>query len=305
MDHNYEYEELIKKIEGLKKTFDLVRLVEPVSGKLCEFLKDKNEIKVTEYECYSLWDKNKKCKNCVSIRALLDKTRYTKFEFVNDDIYFVLAKYVKVLEREYVLEMAVKLNSQNILSSSGKSEFVNLISNINKDIYKDELTGVYNRKYLTERLPAMVLKSQYNSKQIGVAIIDIDYFKNINDTYGHQIGDEIIKAVSNILQSTVSNRRGDFVSRPGGDEFVVVFDNIEKYTFRKRLEKIIKKSRDFMFNENLKEGEKIKISISIGGALSSEIEDFKMKPIISLADERLYNAKKNGRDQMNISPHNE
>ena len=153
---------------------------------------------------------------------------------------------------------------------------------------KDYLTGLYNRYYLIEYLKTKLEEVKKESYSLCIAMIDIDFFKKINDTYGHLVGDEVLKGLANLLRNSL--RKQDIVARYGGEEFLVVmpFASIEHAC--RRIEEIRKKVASFQFANG------IKITISAG--VSEYKLDDDIESLIKRADENLYLAKETGRNKV-------
>lgn len=158
---------------------------------------------------------------------------------------------------------------------------------------KDGLTGLYNHALLIELFEKEIDKQQRNNGSISFAMIDIDDFKKINDTYGHISGDTVLKELSNILMSSV--RGGDIVGRYGGEEFSIVFPGIDEQNAFQLCERIRKEVEDFNFEIGI---ETVKITISIGINFNELKGIINKREIIQKADEALYRAKHNGRNRI-------
>ena len=159
----------------------------------------------------------------------------------------------------------------------------------------DGLTGLYTRAYFIERLQEEIERAKTNSIPITVAMIDIDYFKKVNDTYGHLAGDTFLKQVSNILRRRF--RAVDVLSRYGGEEFAVLMYHTtinESYKILEEVRKMVEEEKFFMPIESYHPIQ-IKKTISIGIAELKEEQN--PDEIIKKADDALYMAKKQGRNQ--------
>lgn len=173
----------------------------------------------------------------------------------------------------------------------------NLLLNSNNELlekmFKDDLTNLPNRRYLNSHLESVMLKFEEIKAVFGVMFFDLDFFKKINDNYGHNAGDEVLKMVANVFKN--SSRNKDVIGRWGGEEFLGVFENIEKKKFLEIAERI----RMLIENSQVDLGdEKIKVTVSIGVAIAKEGE--KIETVIRRADEALYLAKKKGRNRVEI-----
>lgn len=157
---------------------------------------------------------------------------------------------------------------------------------------KDFLTGSYNRRFFFESGESIFDKAKRADEIITVAMFDIDKFKNINDTYGHDVGDEAIKEIARLLNENL--RTSDLVARFGGEEFCVLLENIELEDVEELFEKI-----RLAFEVNvLKVGDlEISFTVSIGVCYGIEAT---LEDMIKKSDEGLYYCKENGRNQVKI-----
>ena len=258
----------------LKQVFDVVRLVD-VSSNTQYVFDEQGELIAQPYVCYAVWNKHGRCENCISAKAYAGRTRLTKFEFVDHDVYYVISMYLEVDDVPYMLEMVNKVNDDSLFGAYGKNEFVEAITGYNQKLYIDPLTGAYNRRYYEEQL------SSLRGLQ-GVAMVDVDYFKQINDSWGHQVGDMALRGIVEAILSCV--RSTDAVVRYGGDEFMILFRDIPREVFGTRLETV----REKVGNMVLEGCPELKLSVSIGGAYRKDPEE----ELVRLADEQLYQAKK-------------
>lgn len=268
-------EEVKQMMNELRRVFDIVRIVEAPSDKQC-CINETCELVEESGRCFDLWNQEARCKHCVSMRALSQKRLSRKFEFVGSEAYLITAMYVEIENEPFVIEMIAHLTNDTMLAAWGTSDFVETISKYNHKLYLDALTDAYNRQYYDEQLAA--LPGEY-----AVAYIDLDRFKDINDTWGHHAGDEALKAVVDTMKSCV--RDMDSVVRFGGDEFVLVFRNISKSIFAIHLEKIRKLVSEIV----LEEFPDMHLSLSIGGYHGEGT----VENLVQKADELLYDAKKN------------
>lgn len=157
---------------------------------------------------------------------------------------------------------------------------------------RDFLTGLYNRRYFFENMQEYIEDTKESGEQFAVAIIDIDNFKNINDSYGHDMGDKVITSISEVLRTNTSYR--DIVARFGGEEFCVVLKNINKYSASDILERLRQEVEKFNFN--IDATNQIRFTISIG--VSIHDNDDTLEETINQADMMLHSAKQNGKNQI-------
>jgi len=157
---------------------------------------------------------------------------------------------------------------------------------------RDYLTGLYNRRFFFQTMQEYVEDVKESGEKFAVAMIDIDHFKKINDTYGHDIGDKVIVTLADILRS--STNPSDVVARFGGEEFCVVLKNINRYSALDILERI----RQTVESYSVEIGKEqfVNFTISIGAVIHKEEDN--LEESINEADMCLYKAKHNGRNQV-------
>lgn len=160
---------------------------------------------------------------------------------------------------------------------------------------RDKLTDTYNRWYLLERLKQISEKYKRLDTPFSIAIIDIDLFKDINDEFGHQAGDYVLKAFTDIIKKNI--RSYDILGRYGGEEFIIVLPGSKKKQASVLISRILKKitNTDFIYdNQN------ITLQFSAGVADVCEVgkDNLDMEKLIELADKRLYKAKDMGRGKI-------
>lgn len=162
---------------------------------------------------------------------------------------------------------------------------------------RDPLTNIYNRGYVFERLYQNIELYKRERSNFSLAILDLDHFKKINDTYGHQVGDFVLKEFAEMLACKI--RAYDTMGRYGGEEFVILFHNSDKVTALKTLERIAENLNDYSFKYG-KEDINITFSCGIADAMELADDELSVGSIIELADKRLYEAKEMGRNNIVI-----
>ena len=206
----------------------------------------------------------------------------------------ISAKFLKLgandfLSKSFIKEEFYARVSQNIDS-------LNLIIRLKNIAMRDHLTGLYNRHYFFSSAEKQLKIAKDSNDKAFLAMIDIDYFKSVNDTYGHQVGDEVLVSFSNQLKSIVGRQLpGSIIARFGGEEFVIMyFDNNPKIDFIDVLENL----RTEVETSPVKYGElEVSFTISIGVSLANRDLD----KMIKVADDSLYVAKENGRNMLVLS----
>ena len=266
-----ETEEMMKQLE---KVFSIVRILD-VEG--LETANSFNKGKMPDHpcQCYSFWNRDTRCENCISARVLADKKQRTKIEFIDSDMYQVISRYIEIDNVPHIIEMINCLDSDTLIDSDGRKELIGKIAGFDKEIYLDVLTGAYNRKYYEDNV-------KMSTRVSGIAMLDIDDFKLYNDTFGHMAGDVALETVVGVIKEEI--RKIDLIIRYGGDEFLIVMPGIEENSFVKKIRYI----REKIDNTKVPGYPELKLSVSIGGVVSDG------RPIeyaIDKADKLMYKAK--------------
>ena len=204
-------------------------------------------------------------------------------------------KYLKLSVNDFVLKpydiYIIKLKIDTQL------KLINYLKQIEELSLKDKLTGLPNRRSFDIYLSSLFFNTMRNKEELSVIICDIDKFKNFNDTYGHQVGDKVLKGTGHLLKS-ILKRRNDFVARWGGEEFVIIiYKKNKEDTFlmaeyiRKAVEKNVLKIGDL----------ELKLTISLGVCSKVIEEDDTIDGLLQIADKALYKAKDTGRNKTCIN----
>jgi two-component system cell cycle response regulator len=160
----------------------------------------------------------------------------------------------------------------------------------------DPLTGVYNRRFGLERLHEEFARTTRDGSPLGVMMFDIDHFKETNDTYGHLVGDRVLKSICAIARSSL--REGDVLFRFGGEEFVGVLPAASAEDLRMVGERLRKAIEDSTLTDGAKT---VRVTVSIGGAAYPNQNVESQDALMRLVDEALYRAKGSGRNRVEIS----
>jgi len=163
------------------------------------------------------------------------------------------------------------------------------------EVGRDTLTQLLNRRFLPTILKREIDLSRRKEESFGIMMIDIDFFKRVNDTYGHEAGDHALQQVASLIMNNA--RAGDFSFRYGGEEFLMVLTEVDSNQAMFVAEKIRKRveSADILLSND----RTLKITISIGVAMSDANPDYQR--LIERADKALYEAKNNGRNQSHLN----
>ena len=158
----------------------------------------------------------------------------------------------------------------------------------------DSLTKLYNRRFFIDASQTFLEVAKRENSPLSLLMIDIDKFKNINDTYGHQIGDEIIKLLAKIMLE--GERKSDMSCRYGGEEFVILLPNTSLQEAQYVAQKI--KNRVESSHFKTPEQDEVTFTISIGIATVNLVDEINIEKMLKRADDALYEAKEKGRNQI-------
>ena len=167
-----------------------------------------------------------------------------------------------------------------------------LESKLEKLALYDALTGLYNRGSFDEALQDELIRASRYGKYTSLLLIDIDFFKNVNDTYGHQAGDNVLKSIANTISSL--KRCSDYAARYGGEEFAIILPETTSEDAMTMAERI----RAAVAGKEFKISKKVTIHLTISIGIGSSMKQISPELLIETADRALYKAKENGRNQI-------
>ena len=226
---------------------------------------------------FDFWEKEHPCDkdSCIVLQALRDKAVRTKLEYIGSQLYEVTARYMEVEGEPYVLELVKRMDDNYMIDETQREKLLRHFGGYHEQLYKDALTGAYNRRYFEEKIRKSTVSA-------GVAMIDLDDFKLYNDSFGHDTGDVVLITFVNIIKNCT--RKTDMLIRYGGDEFLLIMPGIKEENFKNKLLQILEEVR----RADVPGYGGLRLSASIGGVLSngSVIED-----AIGRADKLMYQAK--------------
>jgi diguanylate cyclase (GGDEF)-like protein/PAS domain S-box-containing protein len=192
------------------------------------------------------------------------------------------------------MEASMRAINDHLMARLG--EISGLQEQLRKQAMHDSLTGLFNRRYLDEMLERELARSKREGLPLTVMMLDIDFFKKLNDTYGHQAGDEVLRRLADLLRQ--NSRAEDIPCRYGGEEFLLVLPNMGRVDALARAEQW---RQEFEALRIVFGQMSMRSSISIGIATFPEHGETRTT-LIEAADKALYVAKHNGRNRVEISP---
>ncbi|MBT3192422.1 MAG: diguanylate cyclase [Verrucomicrobia bacterium] len=160
----------------------------------------------------------------------------------------------------------------------------------------DPLTGAYNRRFGLGRLQEEFSRAVRASSPLGVMMLDLDHFKSVNDTYGHMVGDRVLKSVVGCVRSIL--REGDILLRYGGEEFMAIFPAASSADLRDMGERIRRRVEETSL---LVGDQTISVTVSLGGASFPDNNFDSVEKLVELSDKALYRAKENGRNRTEVA----
>ena len=289
---------LLSKLEEnlnlFQKMYDIVRLVDPIKKKVIEY--HGCNIQETNTVCCDYWGNGEICNNCISVRAYLCNKCYIKLEQTSNTIMVVTAVPIQNATQPIIIEL-LKDATDSMLIGTGKYPsgypIQNIVTELNDLIVRDELTGIYNRRYIDERLPVDIVKSSLSEMLLSVIFIDLDNLKEINDTFGHVYGDKVINKVTKLISKHI-RKETDWVARYGGDEFLICLNNSSAEEAYQIAERIRCKIAELKIRVQDKT---IRTTASLGVYTLERTNKLTAEEVIALADNRMYEAKKSGKNK--------
>ncbi len=274
------------KIDLYKEIFSVVQLVVSSDSygfetqkcdKCCEGSREENAEDIKPGRvifCKKRADKP--CAVCIVNETFAEKKSKIKIEYFKDRLYQVMTEYIEIEDVPHVILLANFLDDNTLPEFADCSEFVERVTEYTDKLYKDALTGAYNRRYYEDEVKNL-------TNPAGVALIDLDDLKVSNDLSGHHAGDQALSTA--VLAMKKSIRDSDMLIRYGGDEFLLVVPHIKKDSFKILLNRI----KSNVYSAIVPEYPDLQLSVSIGGVISDEGETVE-KAVLS-ADKLMYIAK--------------
>lgn len=191
------------------------------------------------------------------------------------------------------LELHIEIDKSNRINKTVGMQ--NILSRLCQLTIEDSLTGLYNRRYFNQAMKNEIERNYRDNRSLALAIIDIDHFKRVNDTWGHDVGDKVLQNVANIMKNNV--RQSDTISRIGGEEFAVIMPNIRQHLAGEVMERLRADIENAIIPVDNNE---LQVTISIGTAVSEPKQIITVDEFYNLSDQALYQAKNSGRNKVVI-----
>lgn len=214
-------------------------------------------------------------KNSLSLRAFWEKSQKTRLEYIDSRVCQKISRYVEIDGQPHVVEILNVLDVTTESSENAREQLTAKVRGYDEELYLDALTGAYNRRYYENRIRKV-------RGHAGVAMIDLDDFKLYNDTCGHNAGDLVLNTVVGIIRGCI--RKTDILIRYGGDEFLLILQDVDEEIFSKKLKQI----RDMVCEAKVPGYARLRLTVSIGGVLA---DNETIESAVARADGLMYQAK--------------
>lgn len=292
--NSFRVKDLEGYLNGLNKIFDFVRIVNPISKEIIHQKGEEVDI-IHSPDCYEFWDSGRPCNNCISAKAQKEKKTMTKIGENDHGVFMVMATPITFGDDFYIVEMLQDITETMFKTVSDVKDTMrnndNIIAELSERVITDELTGAYNRRFINEELPSCIVYENEDGEKISIIMLDIDCFKEINDTYGHVAGDFVLKNLVNIINSKI-RKNYDWVARYGGDEFLIFLKNSNN----KVANNVVEQIQIALKNEILRFQDKsANITISFG-IYTAESNTKTFGEILQIVDNNLMKAKQGGKN---------
>jgi len=225
-------------------------------------------------------------------KIFIDKKDLTSKELQEEYIQ-LLDAYQSLLNESSKITKIGDINQRKLFDAN--SEIESQKETLYKSSVTDYLTGAYNRRYILEALDVEFMKSKRYSFSLSCILVDIDNFKNINDTYGHQVGDFTLKTISDLIQEAV--REVDIFGRYGGEEFLIILPNTKVYDAAIVAEKVRKKIAQLNFETGNKDVGPFMLTLSLGVSDIHTGNPATVEALLCNTDKALYQAKGKNKNQ--------
>lgn len=294
----HEKQYIKNHVERLKNMFEVVRIVDPIKNKV-HFTEGMDKAP-QDISCYSFWKKGEVCTNCISALCIEEDRAVTKVEYTEEDAFLVIAAPIVIEDKKYAIEILLNIDNIDIINDLNKEHdkrVQGVITGLEEDLMLDELTEVYNRRFINKYLPNNVEgEKSKDIDKLAVIMLDIDDFKEINDIYGHLAGDHVLQKIAKIIDSRI---RADFdwVARYGGDEFIILLKNVNESVVKRVLGEIQKELANTILISRAPE---MKITLSFGVHIL-EPGTMNFEEVIEIVDKNLSHAKHSGKNKIVIS----
>lgn len=289
--------DISERLFPFKSLYDVIRLVDPINNKVIDSYPNNLIEDNKSLTCYKFWSKDEPCENCTSLNAYIENNTFYKVEVKDDELYMIISSPFEINDTTYIVELIKNITKTGYFKDNNYDDSLkNMFKIVSDSLHKDDLTGVYTKKFMYDSLTKELATTYKSYSFLSVMMIDIDFFKRINDTYGHLLGDEVLKDFVKIISSCIKDENALF-GRFGGEEFILILkhNDVDKInslgnTILTSVENHLFKYNDISF--------KLTCSLGVYTVSTKDCETSTMEDIIHISDSNLYSAKKFGRNRM-------
>lgn len=273
--------------------FDSYRLVDVKSRLVYSYPVDADEPVSSGSLCHCIWSRSKPCANCTS-RACLDRgEQVIKIEQLGDRVFLINSIPVQVGERSFALELAKDVTSSLMvpdLITHDNTEITQVIGRLNDLAVRDGFTMLHNKTFVSNQMEMMVEEAQSEQNMLQPAVLvalDIDFFKEVNDRYGHATGDDVLLHFAHELKKLARTIDGGWAGRFGGDEFVLCAPNGMDDADEERIRAMIEHVESHPF-----EGDDDAFAITVSYGIARLQPGDTPRTFLDRADEAMYRVKR-------------
>lgn len=263
-------------LRACRAVFPQVRLIEENCHKAYN-VDEGGNLTEDAKKCFDIWGREKPCDNCICNQALESSHTIQKFEVLGNQLYLIIAKRFKVGDEYSIIEMLDVVGEEVLEKFQNSPKLMEAVRAVNKELYREAQLDIYNRRFFEERVDSL-------ENITAIAMVDLDNFKEVNDTLGHHAGDVALRTVVDAIRNNV--RESDVLMRYGGDEVLIAFAGMKREAFAGCLEKI----RKAVENLEIPEYPDIHATISIGGYFCGTFS----RDAVIAADHEMYAVKGTG-----------
>lgn len=294
MDKDITIDFIENNLNIVRKLYDVIRVIDPITKRV--LLYDGNTLVEKGSSCFNKIGRVGICENCISIRALEDKKTYMKIENVDNKSYLITVLPIEVDNKTLIVELVKEATDSLFYGHSLDGQgckVSNIINDLKLMTIRDSLTDIGNRRFIDETLPIDMDLCFKNDEPISIIMVDVDYFKSINDKFGHITGDFVLKELAGCLKQCIRNKK-DWIGRYGGEEFLVCIPGADEKAALEIAERMHKRilKKKFIHND-----EHIKITASFG-ICSTSNKEITIEEFLHSVDKKLYEAKNSGRNRI-------
>lgn len=258
-----DMDKTIKQFCSGEMIFDLYRLVDPFTHEVFDYNHKKKEFSKYSGSCYEFLNRTLPCENCISKRSFDEKKHYMKVEQLAEEALLIITVPITLENKRLSLELVKNVtDSMEVVSQHHRDnvQITQFINEFNDLAVKDAFTGLYNKVYVRNEIDNFIhLQSGANCFLTGVCI-DVDNFKNVNDEYGHSVGDIVLQHIAVVIKRAAKKYDG-WAGRLGGDEFAMFFKDKTVAEVQQICDEMSEKIKKFSYKA---QKDKFNVTISFG-----------------------------------------